>query len=375
MSPRPKRVPIAPIPVADPRAQYFAQRTMIDSAIRRVLERGRYILGEEVRAFESEFATYIGVRHAIGVASGTDAIQLALRALGVGCGDEVISVSHTAVATIAAIELTGARPVLVDIELDSMGLDPACLGAAITDHTRAIVPVHVYGHPVDLGPILAIARARGVAVVEDCAQAHGARYAGRRVGAWGHAGCFSFYPTKNLGALGDGGMVVTDDADLAARVRRLREYGWVERFVSEEPGLNSRLDEIQAAVLRVKLRHLDRDNARRARLALVYREGLTGLDLLVPRPRPGVDHVYHLYVVRSRRRDALARQLAAHGIGSAIHYPVPIHRQPAYRDRLRLPAGLPRTEEAAAQVLSLPLHPRLGADALGAVIDVLRRAG
>ena len=252
---------------SNPKAQYQAHKEEIDSAIQRVLDKGWYILGDETKAFESEFAAYIGVDHGIGVGSGTEALHIALAACGIGLGDEVITVSHTAVATVAAIELAGATPVLVDIDPDYYTLNPDKLESAISPRTKAIIPVHLYGQPADLTPILEIARQHGVLLIEDCAQAHGAMYGGRRIGAWGDIACFSFYPTKNLGALGDGGMVVTNDSALAERARLLREYGWAERYVSSIPGLNSRLDEVQAAVLSVKLRFLDADNEARALLA------------------------------------------------------------------------------------------------------------
>ncbi len=363
------------IPVANPLAQYLAHRAEVDEAIGRVLAGGRYILGPEVEAFEAEFAAYVGVRFGIGVASGTDALVLALRAAGVGPGDEVVTVSHTAVATVAAIELAGARPVLVDIEPDYYTLDPARLERAIGPRTRAVVPVHLYGQPADLGPILEVARRYGLRVVEDCAQAHGAVYRGRRVGAWGDLGAFSFYPTKNLGGFGDGGMVVTDDPELAGRVRLLREYGWAERYVSSVAGFNSRLDELQAAVLRVKLRHLEADNRRRAEIAARYDAGLAGTAVRPPKVRPGATHVYHLYVVRSGRREELRAFLARRGVGTAVHYPVPVHLQPAYRGRVRVAGSLAETERAAREVLSLPIYPELTDGEVATVIESIRAFG
>jgi dTDP-4-amino-4,6-dideoxygalactose transaminase len=282
------------IPCIDPLAQYLVRKAAIDQAIGEVLARGRYILGEQVQAFERELAAFCEARFGVGVGTGTDALHLALRALGVGPGDEVVTVSHTAVATVAAVEMAGATPVLVDIEPATFTLDPARLEAAITPRTRAVIAVHLYGQPADLDAIGAIARARGLKLIEDCAQAHGARWAGRRVGSFGDAACFSFYPTKNLGALGDGGMVVTSDEGLATRLRQLREYGWVERYVSRTAGWNSRLDELQAAVLRVKLKDLDADNARRGAIAARYAEGLTDLGLTLPATRAGSEHAFHL---------------------------------------------------------------------------------
>lgn len=342
----------------NPHAQYEAHRAAIEAAIKRVLESGRYILGEEVTAFEREFASYTGVRHAVGVGSGTEALHLALAACGIGEGDEVITVAHTAVATVTAIELAGATPVFVDIEPDYFTLDPEKLEAAITPKTKAIVPVHIYGQPADLGAILTIAERCGLRVIEDCAQAHGATYRERRAGAWGDIGCFSFYPTKNLGAIGDAGAITTDDSELADRVRYLREYGWVERNVSSVSGWNSRLDELQAAILRVKLQFLDEDNNRRREIAALYDELLADSDLILPQRREDATHVFHLYVVRSAGRDELLAQLRAKEIAPAIHYPVPVHLQPAYRGRLAA-RDLANTERAAREILSLPIYPEL----------------
>jgi dTDP-4-amino-4,6-dideoxygalactose transaminase len=343
----------------NPRAQYLAHKPEIDAAVLGVMEKGWFVLGDEVRAFESELAAYIGVAHGVGVGSGTEALHLALAACGVGGGDEVITVAHTAVATVAAIELTGATPVLVDIEPDYYTLDPYKLEAAIGPRTKAVVPVHLYGQAADLAPVMEIAQRHGLRVIEDCAQAHGAVYQGRCVGAWGDMACFSFYPTKNLGALGDGGMVVTDNRELADRARLLREYGWAERNVSTVAGWNSRLDELQAAVLRVKLRHLDGDNGNRQKLASFYDQSLREDKLMQPKVRPEATHVYHLYVVRTSERDNLQAFLRTREIGALIHYPVPVHLQPAYRGRLRGSDQLPESERAAREVLSLPIYPEL----------------
>jgi dTDP-4-amino-4,6-dideoxygalactose transaminase len=338
----------------------------------RVLASGWYILGEEVAAFEREFAAYAGASHAIGVASGTDAIQLALRALGVGVGDEVATVSHTAVATVAAIELSGATPVLVDIDPETFTMDAACLERAMNRHVKAIVPVHLYGHPADLAAILPIAGRHGAAVIEDCAQSHGAALGGRATGTWGHAGAFSFYPTKNLGALGDGGAVLTSDVELAARIRALREYGWRERYVSSEAGLNSRLDEMQAAILRVKLHYLDAENARRREIASWYNQLLAGLPLTLPTVSISATHVFHQYVVRTALRDPLRDHLKQSGIGALIHYPVPVHLQPAYRGRVILAGTLASSEAAAREVLSLPMFPELPGNAVERVCAAVR---
>ncbi len=359
----------ARIPQADPRANYLVHQTEIDAAIRRVLESGWYILGQESRAFEEEFAAFCGVAHGVGVGSGTEALHLALRACGVGPGDEVITVPHTAVATVAAVEMSGARPVLVDIDPVHMTIDPAQAAAALTPRTRAIVPVHLYGCPADLQPLLELARQHGLYLVEDCAQAHGALYQGQSVGSWGQIAAFSFYPTKNLGALGDGGMVVTGDAALAERLHLLRQYGWQERYISSLKGLNSRLDELQAAVLRVKLRHLTAENERRRQLATLYNNRLADSGLLLPQEPANGRHVYHLYVIRHPRRDDLQAFLRQQGISSLVHYPAPVHRQPAYAD---LGHSLPVSEAAAQQVLSLPLYPEMEEEDVLAVAQAVR---
>ncbi|MBI3959609.1 MAG: DegT/DnrJ/EryC1/StrS family aminotransferase [Chloroflexi bacterium] len=346
------------IPVVDLRAEYVAVKAEIDGALQRVLESGWYILGQEVAAFEAEFAAWCGVFQAVGVGNGTDALHIALRACGVGAGDEVITVAHTAVATAAAIVLSGATPVFVDIDPTTYTLDPAQLAAAITPRTKAVVPVHLYGHPADLDGIFPIARDAGLRVIEDCAQAHGAEWQGQRAGSFGDLACFSFYPTKNLGALGDGGAVVSNDPALLERVRLLREYGWPpqNRYVSEIEGVNSRLDEMQAAILRVKLAHLDGWNAHRRALAAVYAAGLPD-SVIKPVEQPGCRHVYHLYVIRSAERDSLREKLRAVGVATGIHYPLPIHRQTAYRHLS--PVTLPVTEQAAGEILSLPMHSTL----------------
>lgn len=351
----------------NPQAQYLAHKPEIDEAIGGVLDSGWYVLGQEAEAFEREFSGYVGTNHGIGVGSGTEALHLALKACDIGVGDEVITVSHTAVATVAAIELTGATPVFADIEDRYCTLDPTGLERLITPRTKAIIPVHLYGQAADLEQIVEIAGRHGVPVIEDCAQAHGARYRGRPVGCFGALGCFSFYPTKNLGALGDGGMVVTSDDLLARKLRLLREYGWTERYVSQVPGWNSRLDELQAAVLRVKLRHLDADNAARNRIASTYSTALADCGLRLPATRSGSSHVFHLYVVRAAEREALRLHLLRAGIAAGIHYPVPVHKQPAYISRF--PVNLPVTQCVANEVLSLPIYPELGDDEVGAVID------
>jgi dTDP-4-amino-4,6-dideoxygalactose transaminase len=372
----------AGVPQNDPKAAYLAEREAIDAAIARVLASGWYILGEETSGFESEFAAAVGCRHGIGVGNGTDALILALRALGIGPGQTVATVSHTAVATVAAIETAGARPLLIDIEPATYTMDPQALEQALAapppggDKIAAIIPVHLYGQAADLNALGTLARRHGVRLIEDCAQAHGASFAGRPVGSFGEIGCFSFYPTKNLGALGDGGALTTSDDGLAAEIRAVREYGWRgRRYVSERTGVNSRLDELQAAILRVKLPHLAADNARRAAIAARYDAGLAGLDLVLPARAAGRSHVFHQYVVRSRRRDALREALQAAGIGTNVHYPVPVHLQPAYRDRIALgPSGLAETELAAGEILSLPMYPQLDDAQVERTIAAVRAA-
>ena len=360
---------------SNPRAQYLAHQTEIDAAIARVLDKGWYIVGEETSTFEAEFASYIGVDHAIGVGSGTEALHVAVKACGLGAGDEVITVAQTAVATVAAIELAGATPVLVDIEEKFFTLDPVKLERAITPRTRAIIPVHLYGQPCDLTPIGEIAKRNNLLLIEDCAQAHGATYNGSRVGSFGDVACFSFYPTKNLGAIGDGGMVVTNDVEIAKQARLLREYGWAERYVSSISGWNSRLDELQAAILRIKLRYLDADNESRNRIARRYLAELSQRDLILPAIRSGVSHAFHLFVVLSDRREELRSFLKDNGVGALVHYPVPVHLQPAYAGRLAGSDSLPVTERVAAQVLSLPMYPELGEQDIDTVIAALKSFG
>lgn len=366
-----------PIPQTAPLASYRAARARIDRAIARVLASGRYVLGSEVEAFEREFAAYIGCRHAVGVGSGTDALVLALRALGLPPGTPVATVSHTAVATVAAIEIAGLTPLLLDIDPATYTLAPAALERALSGGRRvgAVIVVHLYGQAADLDALMPLARRHDATLIEDCAQSQGAALGGRRLGSIGDVACFSFYPTKNLGAVGDGGAVLTSDRDLAVRLRELREYGWRERYVSAVPGMNTRLDPIQAAVLRVKLPGLDRANARRAAIAARYDRGLAKAGLGLPLRRAGATHVFHQYVVRTPRRDALRAALDRAGIGTTVHYPVPVHLQPAYRGRVGLdPGGLGESERAAREVLSLPMFPELGAGDVARVIAAVKAA-
>jgi dTDP-4-amino-4,6-dideoxygalactose transaminase len=363
---------ITAVPFIDLREQYLSLRAEIDAAVAGALESGWYILGAQVRAFEEEFAAYCGLAYGVGVGSGTDALHIALAALDLAPGSEVITVSHSAVATVAAIELAGLRPVFVDIDPATYTIAPQEIEAAITPRTRAILPVHLYGQPANMAPIVEMARRHNLRLVEDCAQAHGATYHGQRAGSLGDIAAFSFYPTKNLGAAGDGGMIVTADPELAEKARLLRQYGWAERYVSHIRGLNSRLDELQAAMLRVKLGHLDRWNERRRALAGLYDELLAGSGLELPAVPPYSGHVYHLYVVRSAEREALREHLKAHGVSSLVHYPVPVHLQPAYAGLGYGPGSLPQTERAAAEILSLPLYPEMTGEMVRRVAECVQ---
>ena len=344
----------------------------IDAAVARVVAGGRYVLGAELEAFEERFAAYVGVRHCVGVACGLDALHLSLLALGIGPGDEVLVPATTYIATWLAVTRAGATVVPVEPDPSTGNIDPGRLEEALTPRTRAIVPVHLHGRPAEMEAILEIARRHDLRVLEDAAQAHGARHRGRPVGGLGDAGAWSFYPGKNLGALGDGGAVTTDDAALADRLRRLRNYGSSERYVHPERGFNSRLDELQAAILSVKLARLDAWNVRRADIADVYREGLAGT-LVEPPAAPVRDvHAWHVFAVRSARRDALAAHLAAAGVDTLVHYPVPPHLQGAYRD-LGLGRGdLPIAEAIARETLSLPIGPHLPPGDAERVVEAVR---
>jgi dTDP-4-amino-4,6-dideoxygalactose transaminase len=362
------------IPFGDLKRQYESIKAELDQAAARVLASGWYILGPEVRAFEAEFASFCGVGHAIGVGNGTEALYLSLIALGIGAGDEVISVANAADYEPLTILQAGARPVFVDVDERTHTIEPELLEAAITPRTRAIMPVHLYGRMADMPAIMAVAERRGLPVIEDCAQAHGARLSERVAGSIGRCGCFSFYPSKNLGALGDGGMIVTDDADLAARLRRLRMYGWEKRYHTVDPGgINSRLDELQAALLRVKLRHLPGWNAARRRIARRYDELLADTGLALPDLPDDERHVFHLYVVQTRERDRLQGRLQERGVETAIHYPLPAHLQPVYQG-LAAPGSLPVTERLAGEVLSLPIYPELTDAEVEAVAAAVREA-
>ena len=362
------------IPMLDLAAQYRSIKPEIDAAVVRVFESGRYVLGEEVAAFEREFAEFCGAAHAVAVNSGTSALQLALIAAGVGPGDEVVTVPFTFVATAAVIDYVGAVPVFVDIEPRTFTMNPAAIEDAITDRTRAVIPVHVFGQCADMDPIRAVAARHGLAVIEDAAQAHGARYRGLRAGIVGDFGCFSFYPTKNLGAAGEGGIVVTDDERGAEQIRALRNWGERAKYEHAVRAFNMRMDALQAAVLRVKLRHLDEWTNRRRRIAQRYDEALDGIGLQLPREMEYARHVYHLYTVRVRERDGLQKLLAADGIATGVHYPIPIHLQPAWADLGYAAGAFPEAERAAGDVLSLPLYPEMTDEQVETVVSSVRRA-
>jgi len=355
---------------SNPFAQYENNKEEIIDAVKRVLESGQYVFGSEVATFEKSFAEYCGVQYGIGVNSGTDALILTLRALDIGVGDEVITVSHTAIATIASIISCGATPVLVDIESDYFTMDSECFKRAITAKTKAVIPVHLYGQSADMDSIILIAKEHDLFVIEDCAQATGATYKGKRVGSMGDAGCFSFYPTKNLGAIGDAGMVVTENLELSSRVRRLSQYGWNKNKDTQEPGINSRLDELQAAILNVKLKSLDVDNARRKSIAALYGNMLSEAQFTLPMERPNVNHVYHLYVISGNNLDALKKNMEDDGILAGIHYPVPGHLHQGYNEKCILPkGGLPVTENLVGNILSLPMYPEISSEQLEMIFN------
>jgi dTDP-4-amino-4,6-dideoxygalactose transaminase len=368
---------VSPVPFVDFAAHVGAMRAEVDEAVARVLDSGWFILGPEVEALERELAEAFGARVAVAVANGTEALQLALAVRGVGPGDEVVTSSLSAAFTALAIQAVGARPVFVDVDPVTLNLDPEAAARAVTTRTRALLPVHLYGHPADMDPLLALADDHRLAVIEDACQAHGALYRGRPVGTLAGEeglGALSFYPTKNLGALGDGGALLANDSGVAARLRRLRNGGQADRYRHGEPGINSRLDELQAAILRVGLRHLPRWTERRRAIALRYVEGLgdTGLDL--PVEQEYARAVQHLFVVRHPRREALAAALRERGVGTLIHYPIPLHLQPAFASLGGARGDLPVVERAAAEVLSLPLYPELTDAEAESVVAAVRDA-
>lgn len=378
----PMNPPILTVPQANPGAGYLALKTEIDDAVARALASGWYVLGAEGRAFEAEFAQWLGAPYAVGCGNGTDALALTLRGLGVGPGLSVATVSHTAVATVAAIEMAGATPVLIDIDPLHYTMDPTELETVLAHPPSglppigAIIPVHLYGQACDLMPILVLAARYGIPVIEDCSQAHGATLGGQKLGTFSEASCFSLYPTKNLAALGDGGVLATRDGALAATTAALRQYGWKTHYISEAKGVNSRLDELQAAILRVKLAHLDEQNLRRQAIAQTYDAALAGGSLLGPARRTGASHVFHQYVIRTSKRSVIQADLRSQGIATGIHYPVPVHLQPAYEGRIAMgPAVCVQTALAAGQVLSLPMYPQLSDQQIDHVGTALRRLG
>jgi dTDP-4-amino-4,6-dideoxygalactose transaminase len=362
------------IPFVDLKAQYATLKDEVADAIRGVLDSAQFIGGEAVASFERDFASYCQVSHARGVASGTDALHLALRALGVGHGDEVITTAHTFIATAAAIVATGARPVFVDIDPDTHTIDPRMIERVLTGRTKAIVAVHLFGQPADMGPIKDLARRRGLFVIEDAAQAHGAEYQGVRTGALGDVACFSFYPGKNLGAYGDGGAVTTNNAAIAERIERLRDHGRTTHYHHAEVGFNSRLDALQAAVLQVKLRRLDEWNANRRRAAEWYTAEFAQSGIKTPFVRKGSTHVYHLYVITTNERDAMRIKLEESGVATGIHYPLPLHLQPAFAYLGYRPGDLPCCEAMAARSLSLPIFPELPCDQVRRIAAIARAA-
>lgn len=360
------------VPFVDLKTQYRSIQPEIDAAIREVIENAAFILGPAVERFEAEFARYLGVQHVVGTSSGTTALHLSLIALGLEPGDEVIVPGHTFIATAEAVSHVGAKPVFADVLEDTGNLDPRAFEAAITPRTRAVLPVHLYGHPADLADILGIADRHGIAALEDACQSHGARYRGRRVGSFGRAACFSFYPGKNLGAYGEGGAVATNDAELAAQVRWLRDHGQSKRYHHAMIGFNARLEGIQGAVLGVKLHHLDSWNAARREHAAYYARALTSDSLALPKARPDCEPVFHLYVVRSEERDRLQEHLGARGVQTGLHYPVPLHLQPAYRSLGHREGEFPVAERWARTCLSLPMFPELTRAQLDEVVQAVR---
>ena len=362
------------IPLVDLKAQYISIKSEINQAIQRILDNTSFILGKEVEQFEADFASYVNAEGAVGVASGTAALHLALLACGVGPGDEVITTAHTFFATAEAISQTGARPVFVDIDLKTYNLDPALVESAVTKRTKAIVPVHLYGQPADMASLMEIAQRYNLMVIEDAAQAHGAEFRGRRIGAIGHLGCFSFYPGKNLGAYGDGGMVVGNDLELLERVRRLRNHGRISKYEHLEVGWGERLDALQAAVLGVKLRYIEEWTELRRSHARLYTELLADTAVVTPFVSPDVRHVFHLYVIRVAQRDEVLSYLREKGIRAGIHYPIPLHRQPAYRDSDIGHVSLPITEQVAREVLSLPMYPELKEEQIVYIVEAVKEA-
>jgi len=361
------------IPLVDLTAQYHSIKDEIDSAVNATLESGHFILGPAVTRLEQGIASYLGVNHAIGLASGTDALVLALRAFDIGAGDEVIIPAYTFFATAGAVMSVGAKPVFVDVDPQSYQIDVNRIKDNITSNTRAVIPVHLYGHPAQMGPVLEIARSHGLKVIEDNAQGFGAEYEGKKTGSLGDIGCLSFFPTKNLGAFGDGGMTVTNDPALAERMRMLRTHGWRKKYFSEELGYNSRLDALQAAILQAKLPHLDSWNEKRRELAGVYSERLASLGIVVPVERAWGRHVYHLYIIRSSRRDDLQTFLKSEGVAAEVYYPLPPHLAVPCRKFGYTEGDFPHAEKASRETLALPLYPELTAGQQEQVIAAVRK--
>jgi len=361
------------IPLVGLLDQYQTIKSEVDTAIQNIITRSAFVGGDEVRQFEKEFAAYCDAKACVGVGNGTDALYLTLRALGIGEGDEVITVAHTFIATSEAISMTGATPIFIDVRDDTMLMDPALIEPAITSKTKAIIPVHLYGQSCDMDAIMEIARKHGLKVVEDAAQAHGGRWRGQRVGSIGDAATFSFYPGKNLGAFGDAGAVVSQDEGLIEQIRMIANHGRLEKYTHKMEGVNSRLDGLQAAILRVKLRHLDEWNARRRQIADAYREQLTDRGLAFQAVHENAEPVWHLFVIRLGDRERLQSLLKEEGIATGIHYPVPLHQQPAYEDR-RASYNLPATERAAQEVLSLPMYPELSQEQVDAICSAVTAA-
>ena len=360
------------VPFVDFKAHLQPIRAEIDAAVARVLDSGWFILGPEGVAFEGEMAAAFGAAQAVATANGTEAIQLCLEALGLGAGDEVVTSPLSAAFTALAVLRAGATPVFADLDPDTLNVSPEGVAGKLTPRTRALLPVHLYGHPADLDPLLDLARSRGIPLVEDACQAHGAQYKGRTVGALSGIGALSFYPTKNLGAFGDGGAVLVNDSQVAAKLRRLRNGGQTDRYRHEDRGMNSRLDEIQAAVLRVKLSHLSAWTSRRRALAAFYLRELEGCGVGLPREQPYARAVYHLFVIRHPRRDALAAALKERGVHTLIHYPIPLHLQPAFASLGGRPGDYPVAERAASEILSIPLYPEMTDDQAGSVAAAVR---
>lgn len=363
------------IPVSNPLESYSSNRDAINSALLDTINSGLYINGPQLSKFEQEFAEYLGVKKVVGVGNGTEALYLAIRSLGFGEGDHIITVANTAVATVAAIEMANAIPVLVDISSDDGLMDPGSLIQAVNEFNgiKCVIPVHLYGRAIDMSLIKNLSNQYNFRIIQDCAQAHGAKFNGIHLPSWGDLSIYSFYPTKNLGCFGDGGAVATNDIESASKVRLMREYGWKERYISTVPGINSRLDEIQAGILSVKLLTLENENKRRREIALMYNNGLNNLEELILPPNDQEGNVYHQFVIRTRKRDELRKWLSEKGIGTLIHYPMAIHEQPAYKNRLKIvSSGLHNTEIFCKEILSLPMYPQLSNNQVNKVISNIR---